>query len=477
MKRILLIVSLMFLSAASAKMEAQEQAIDPMKRIEAAKAQIKDAPAVAADAFNDILRGKNKKKPDLLSAVAQAYLDNGETETARTYLERLMELDNKYAPGYVLAGDIELAQNKVGDACSQYEQAIYFDPHLNIAYLKYAQAYASVNPELAIEMLGKLKSQDPSYIAADKELAAIYYATGQYGKAKDAYEAYFNGGKPDLKDISNYSMVLFLAKDYGKSLEVAKQGLAKSPDNQLLKRLALYDNYELKQYDEAIKAAGTFFTNPSDTSYVYLDNLYYGRTLTALKQAEKAIEQYQIALKKDAGKSEIWKELSDLYSDMKDYDAAIEAYDGFLKTLKEPEVSDLFMMGRLYYYAGSSVTDTDPASLARKKEILLRADSVFAEVATKVPDNYLGNFWRARTNSLLDPETTEGLAKPYYEAALAILESKPDASKPLVVECESYLGYYYFVKNDFPTSKVYWNKILTIDPENETAKKALEGIK
>ena len=98
-------------------------------------------------------------------------------------------------------------------------------------------------------------------------------------------------------------------------------------------------------------------------------------------------------------------------------------------------------------------------------------------MATKVPDNYLGNFWRARANSLLDPETTEGLAKPYYEAALAILESKPDASKSLIVECESYLGYYYFVKNDFPTSKVYWNKILAIDPANETAKKALEGIK
>lgn len=477
MKRILLIVSLMFLSATVAKMKAQEQEIDPMTRIETAKAQIKSAPEAAAAAFNDILRGKNKKDPELLIAVAQAYLENKKPEIARTYLDRLMELKKKYAPAYVLAGDIELAEKKVGEACMQYEQAIYFDPTLKIAYLKYAQAYADVNPSLAIEMLEKLKSQDPSYIAADKELAAIYYASGEYGKAMDAYETYFRSGSPDLKDISNYSMVLFLAKNYGKSLEVAKMGLAKNPDSQLLKRLVMYDNYELKQYDGALQAAGVFFTNPADTNYVYLDNLYYGRTLVALKQAEKAVEQYQIALKKDAAKGEIWKELSDLYSDLKKYDSAIETYNGYLKTQKEPEVSDLFMLGRLYYYAGSELTETDPAALARKKEILLRADSVFAVVATKVPDNYLGNFWRARANSLLDPETTEGLAKPYYEAALAILESKPDASKSLIVECESYLGYYYFVKNDFPTSKVYWNKILAIDPANETAKKALEGIK
>ena len=93
------------------------------------------------------------------------------------------------------------------------------------------------------------------------------------------------------------------------------------------------------------------------------------------------------------------------------------------------------------------------------------------------PDNYLGFFWRARTNSLKDPETIEGLAKPYYEASLAIFEQKPDPSVPLVVECLSYLGYYYFVKEDYPKSKEFWTRILAIDPENETAKAAMEGMK
>ena len=62
-------------------------------------------------------------------------------------------------------------------------------------------------------------------------------------------------------------------------------------------------------------------------------------------------------------------------------------------------------------------------------------------------------------------------------AALSILEQKPDATKSVLVECNSYLGYYYFVKEDYNQSKQYWNKILEIDPENETATKALGGIK
>ena len=34
-----------------------------------------------------------------------------------------------------------------------------------------------------------------------------------------------------------------------------------------------------------------------------------------------------------------------------------------------------------------------------------------------------------------------------------------------------------FVKEDYNQSKLYWNKILEIDPGNETATKALGGIK
>lgn len=477
MKRILFIVSLMVVTALPVQVMAQEAEVPPMQRIELAKTRIKDNPAEAADAFSDILKGKNKKNPDLLIAVGQAYLENKKRDIASDYLNRVMELNNKYAPAYVLAGDIALAAGDVGGACSKYEQAIYFDTTCKEAYLKYAQAYASVNPALAIDMLLKLKAQDASYIAADKELGGLYYSTGEYGKSKEAYESYFTGGQPDMKDLTNYGMVLYLAKDYAKSLEMAKNGLAKDPKNHLLKRLAMYDNYELKQYEDGLKAAERFFVTPDDPNYVYLDYLYHARILAALKQTDKAIGQYQAALKKDPAKVEIWKELSDVYGDMKDYDKAIESFNNYMKAQQEADAADLFSLGRLYYYAGSSVASDVPNGDTKKKELLAHADSVFGMVATKVPDNYLGNFWRARTNSLLDPETTEGLAKPYYEAALTILEAKPDASKSLIVECQSYLGYYYFVKNDFQTSKTYWNKILVIDPENQTAKQALEGIK
>ena len=130
---------------------------------------------------------------------------------------------------------------------------------------------------------------------------------------------------------------------------------------------------------------------------------------------------------------DIHKEISEIYEKQGNYPNAIIAYKEYLDALKDKsEVSDLFLYGRLNYYAATDSTYKD-----KQQEYLAEADTVFAQVAEKVPDNYLGNFWRARVNSLRDPETTQGLAKPYYEAALSILEQKPDASKSLLVECNS----------------------------------------
>lgn len=70
------------------------------------------------------------------------------------------------------------------------------------------------------------------------------------------------------------------------------------------------------------------------------------------------------------------------------------------------------------------------------------------------------------------------MAKPFYEEVATLLESKNDPHyKAALIECYSYLGYYYLVANKMPESKEYWSKILAIDPANATAKRALDGIK
>ena len=442
-------------------------------QVKQAATMIKENPAKASEAFDELMKGKNKKNTSLLVEIGRAYLDQGKTAEAAEYAQRAKDVNSKCAVAYLLSGDVALKLNDVNKASSDYNQAIYLDENCSEAYFKYAQVYKGVDPQLSLDMLMRLQTKAPDDNRISKELADVYYTMGQYGKAKEAYESYLKVGTPTEQDYTRYATLLYLNKDYAQSSDMVKKGLELAPENHVLKRLAMYDNLELKDYKEGLEAAATFFSNPGNPDYVYLDYVYFARLLEADKQYDEAVAQFDKALAMDKSHTEIYKDISDVYEKERDFPKAIEAYKNYLGGMKgDPDISDLFLYGRLNYYAA-----TDSAYQDKQPLYLAEADTIFAQVAAKVPDNYLGNFWRARVNSLRDPETTQGLAKPYYEAALSILEQKPDATKSVLVECNSYLGYYYFVKEDYNQSKLYWNKILEIDPGNETATKALGGIK
>ena len=434
---------------------------------------IANDPEAAEDAFEELLKGKNKKNVALLVDIGRAYLKEGEVEVAREYVDRAMKIDKTCAEVYVLSGDVALAQKNVNMASAEYSQAIYFDEDCSDAYLKYADVYQSVNPQLSIEMLLRLRAKKPDDSRIDKQLGKLYFETGEYGKAIEAYEDYMQAGVPEVQDYTHYATLLFLNKEFDESLTTVQKALSMDPDNWVLRRLSMYNRYEVGDYDGGLEDAEIFYAQPDSSDYVYLDYVYYGRLLGKYLLFDDALKQYELALALDSSKVEIHREISGIYEEQQDYPRAIASYRKYMDARHtSADMGELFLYGRLNYFAAADST------LKEQKSIYLsEADQTFARVSEYAPDIYLGSFWRARTNSLLDPETTEGLAKPYYEAALAILEQKTDASVPLVVECLSYLGYYYFVKEDYPTSKGYWERILQIDADNETAKAALEGMK
>lgn len=447
--------------------------------VDKVKSLIKTSPEQASEQASDLLKGKNKKNIDLVTSVARAYLDAGKLQDAETYLEMARKADNKDPKVSVLEGDIAFARKDVGHACQLYEQAIYFDPNFRDAYLKYAQAYKSVSPSQAIEKLQQLKAISPDCMEADKELAEVYYANNRFGKAAETYAKFIDTPIATEDDILKYAFALFLNHDFEKSLQVAEKGLQKNARHAAFNRLTMYNNVDLKRYEAAEKAADAFFNASDDADYSYLDHRYYGTLLNALKKYDQAILEYGKALKKDDTQIDLWREISDAYEQKNDYVQAIASYQKYYDALphdtKTPEA--LFQLGRLYYGEGTS-SDTLAVQPEDRQAALQAADSVFALVATQAPDSYLGDMWRARTNSALDPETTEGLAKPYYEKVANQLLAKNDAKyNAALIECYSYLGYYYLLKSDYPTSKEYWNKILAIDPTNATANKALDGIK
>ena len=255
-------------------------------------------------------------------------------------------------------------------------------------------------------------------------------------------------------------------------------GLQKNSVDPTFNRLAMYNNVDLKRYDEAMKAADIFFKECPEADYSYLDYKYHGYLLDAVKKYDQAAVSFEKAIELDSTQVDLYKNISEDYENLGNYKNAITFYKKYFNSLEPAkQTPDLqYEIGKLCYGAGTQ-SDSLTITMDERKAALVEADTILSKIATLAPDNYLGNFWRARVNVALDPDATQGLAKPFYEQVAALIESKNDPRyNNVLIECYNYLGYYYLVNDKLPESKEYWNKILAVDPNHAVAKKALEGL-
>lgn len=445
------------------------------------KQLIKSDPAQASEQAEQLIKGKNKKNVDLLVAIGRAYLEAGKVDEASNYYDKASKANSKSPAVCIFGGDVAIAKKDAGTGCSLYEQAIYFDPKSEDAYFRLADIYRYTNPQAAIEKLVQLKQVMPTLYTVDQKLATIYYSKNQFQDAADAYANFVNTPVATEDDIVKYAFSLFLVHNFEKSLEIANLGLQKNPKNAAFNRLVMYNNTDLKHYDAAAKAADVFFASTQQSDLSYLDYMYAGHLQEQMKEYGKATESYQKALALDKSKTDLWRNVSDCYENLNDYNNAISAYEKYYSSLKEENQTPdlLFQLGKLMYGKGTQ-TDNKSVSAAEMKASLQSADSVFAIIAQKVPDSYLGNFWRARARFAMDEGVKTGIAVEPYEAAIPMLMAKAQDDprfNSLLIEAYQYIGLYYLNINKYAESKVYWNKILTLDPNHSTAKQALKSLK
>ncbi len=425
------------------------------------------------DAIKDIFKA-NKKNPEVLLGMGRAYLEAKDTANAAKYANLALARNKKMAKAYILLGDIAVAQDDGGKAAEWYQQAKYFDPKDPEGYFKYANILRGRSPEEAVSNLEELRTQRPD-IAVDALAARIYYSSNKLDKSIACYDKVADKSKLADEDITNYATGAWMLQQRDKSLEIAKYGLSKNARKAAWNRLAFYNLTDMNQTDEALKYADALFNASDSVKISGFDYTYYGTALKNAKQYEKAIEMFQNAAKENKDNKEqlniARKNLAEAYVAKEDYATGIKYYNEYLENVDKPSAFDFAGLGTIYQKQASTLEGEEQIAA------LKNADGVYAKLVEVHPEQAdFSNFMRARINASLDPETTEGLAKPFYEAlatSLAANTNRDNTDNIRLVEAYRYLGYYYLVKDDKENSKTYWNKVLEIDPENEAAKQAL----
>ena len=159
----------------------------------------------------------------------------------------------------------------------------------------------------------------------------------------------------------------------------------------------------------------------------------------------------------DSTRKDVLSDISVLYFKNKKWDGVIT----ILERKNQLKAQEYFDLGKAYYF-----TQNYP-----------KADSAFNILVSKVPELGIAYFWQARVKTNIDPESELGLAQPYYEKFLNLAAQDSAKLKKEFLEAYSYLGYYFYIKDDFTKSLEYWLNVQALDPENTQAKAAIDQLK
>ncbi len=412
----------------------------------------------------------DKRNVNLGVAVAEAYLLNHNAKKADYYISKAIKYNKKSAEPYILEGVYLENENKQNDAAVKYENALYFNPNSKIALVKLAQLYVRTQKRIAFEYLQKATTIDPNYEYAWKTQARLRYKNGFYPQAKVAQEKYMALITPTPDDYQTYAEILYFNDDY----KGTKENLKKSPVNTVTNRLNMYTYYKEDNYDKAINYATALFEITPKEKVITQDYKYYADMLYKGKKYSEAGQAYENAYNTDTTDNDLLKVASGAFKKGKNYPKAIELYEKMLNKKSAKTMADYYSLGGMYTKA-SKDTIFSPTQEIRFG-YLKKADETYGKMTELFPSHYLGYLLRARANSLLDPETTEGLGKPYYEKAIEVMLPEADKRQNELKEAYQYMVIHYLKTDNYPESRAYCEKVLEIDPNNGLAKKVIKSI-
>ena len=463
MKAIKYLVMGVLLAGFSATANAQEA------ELQAALDGIKSKAPNVADLAKTAYK-KNKKDAEALMKIARAFYEQKDTAGAIQFCNYANEAGKpkyQYAPAYLLLGDIEASYGSDGGkAAGYYNQAINFDPKNPEGYKKWAMVYRKISPSQAAKKLQDMKAMCPNE-DVDAITAHIYMLAGD---EKQAYENYAKAdiNKLDKGNLNEFVRASYFTGHFEDALKAAEAGLKIEPRNPTFNRLAMFSNYELKQYDAAKAYIHKYFNETDSAKFSEYDHFYTALIYQALEDLENMYIHYDKALElvNDSSmikRHAILKSVSDSYLKDQQFDNAIKYYNDYLACKPELNSDDMEGLAKIY----SKYADADEA---RKPELVGKAIEAYRAMADKFPVQSIYAAYQCATmNNKLDKTGEKGLAKPDYQKVVDLLANKADRDNSENTMLK--YSYHYLMSNAFlygknkALAKEYADKILAIDPE------------
>jgi tetratricopeptide (TPR) repeat protein len=171
---------------------------------------------------------------------AREDLDHKRFPEAKKHLEQALEIYPNYALALQLRGLIKLREDRLEEACADFEQVIQFDPNLGAAYVALGATYNRLGQfQKAILPLGRAVMILPKAWTVHYETTLAYLGTGEYEAALRAISQAEENNPvgPDNRSSVFYTKgrVLLALKDYPGAKAAFEQSINEGPKGHFAK--------------------------------------------------------------------------------------------------------------------------------------------------------------------------------------------------------------------------------------------------
>jgi len=443
--------------------------------------------ADARQHFETAISLSKGKDIDVLNAVADANIDAraGDATYAIDKLNQATQIKKfNDATTYVLMGDAYRKLIDGGNAVQSYNKALGIDPKNAEAEYKIGKIYLTQNnKEFFLPAFQKATEMDPAYAPAYYEIFYYYYNhwnADDVPKAKDALDKYVANSDPGAYvDLLQTDFLIVTGKFADAKAKaqaiISAQGAKVDPN--FYKKVA-YCCDTLGDAACATQNIATYFTRQDPAAVTPLD--YVLRASIESKSTDSATRNqafgdYTLAMQKDTlpeNKAKYMAQAVDLAKKLGNKKAQADLAGIAYAAKANPTQTDLYNWGISNYQAGAYKT----------------ADSIFCGLyESKFPNEIYGYLWCARSKQAQDDSTnSQGLAVGAYDK-LAEFARGFDSTAKVAGTADSikYKGqiltsyfflaqYYNDIKKEKSTAVGYLEKVLEVDPTNQTAAKFIK---
>lgn len=454
----------------------------------------------------------NLKKKDVNSYIrlGKVYLAKGNGTDAIKNFSSALDMDPVNAEALTQKAKVYVLISNNEEGIKLLNEAITNDPGYAPAYNELAEVYAGLKDYTkAAENYAKYIESSENTIERQKRYAQILYVNKDYQKAIDILKNVITK-ESDISTSSRIIAYSYLRLDDAENSKMYFEKLFSLKDVEL--QPADYENYgdllsksgndslALFYYDKIVSTDKTRKDIFSKISVINFKNKNWAGVVSALESKGTLTAQEYF----DLGKAYMFlgdKAVSDV----------TESLNTAL-TLTDDQKWEVVRPALLYYQADlrnangdqmkkdealNKVVTSVEASIAKEQKSkwntfktnwidevknkigieYAKADTALTMLSQKVPDLAIAYIWKARVNANFDPESKSGLAKPYYEKFIEKAGADKDKFKKELIESYQYLGYYYYLQEDNAQSKIYWQEVLNLDPENKQATDVLKMLK